>query len=55
MRKLADESESFSSKTVLALLRSAPDLTQHLNNIEALYEPPKEKGRQWCFTPRHAF
>lgn len=43
MRKLADESESFSSKTVLALLRSAPDLTQHLNNIEALYEPPKEK------------
>ncbi|KAH7907952.1 muts domain V-domain-containing protein [Hygrophoropsis aurantiaca] len=40
--KLADSSESFESKTILGLLRSAPGLTPHLKNIEARFVLDKE-------------
>ncbi|KAJ3747148.1 muts domain V-domain-containing protein [Lentinula detonsa] len=42
---LANASESFKSKTVLGLLRSAPDLIKHIKNIESLFEKPSsDKG-----------
>ena len=45
---LADESESFSSKTVLGLLRSAPDLSPNIKNIQSMYErPSSDKGQLW--------
>ncbi|KIM91619.1 hypothetical protein PILCRDRAFT_810908 [Piloderma croceum F 1598] len=39
---LADTSESFESKTVLGLLRSAPDLLPGLKNVKAMYQNPEE-------------
>ena len=42
---LANASESFQSKTILGLLRSAPDLLQHIKSIEAMFEKPSsDKG-----------
>jgi DNA mismatch repair protein MSH6 len=43
LSKLADASETFESKTVLGLLRSAPDLLPHIKNVESRFERP-EKG-----------
>ena len=43
LSKLADASETFGSKTILGLLRSAPDLLPHVKNVEARFEKP-EKG-----------
>ncbi|KAF5372734.1 hypothetical protein D9757_011641 [Collybiopsis confluens] len=37
---LADASESFKSKTIFRLLRSAPDLIQNVNNVENMFEKP---------------
>ncbi|KIK54062.1 hypothetical protein GYMLUDRAFT_49011 [Collybiopsis luxurians FD-317 M1] len=37
---LANESESFKSKTILGLLRSAPDLLKNVQNIEGMFEKP---------------
>ncbi|KAI3597469.1 dna mismatch repair protein msh6 [Moniliophthora roreri] len=37
---LADASESFQSKTVLGLLRSAPNLLPNIKNIESMFEKP---------------
>ncbi|KAA1472424.1 DNA mismatch repair protein Msh6 [Dentipellis sp. KUC8613] len=38
LSKLADESESFESKTILGLLRSAPDLMPYIENVESRIE-----------------
>ncbi|KAF8815726.1 DNA mismatch repair protein Msh6 [Phlegmacium glaucopus] len=37
--KLADESESFESKTILGLLRGAPDLLLNVKHIEEMFKP----------------
>jgi DNA mismatch repair protein MSH6 len=42
--KLADTSESFKSKTILGLLRAAPDLSPHIKNVEVMFKKP-EKGK----------
>lgn len=42
MTKLADESESFASKTIFGLLRGAPDLMPNINNVESMFQPPTE-------------
>ncbi|KAG1823365.1 muts domain V-domain-containing protein [Suillus subaureus] len=42
LAKLADSSESFDSKTILGLLRSAPDLTPNLKNVESRFTVDKE-------------
>ncbi|CAA7264271.1 unnamed protein product [Cyclocybe aegerita] len=39
MAKLADESESFESKTIFGLLRGAPDLLPNLQTVESMFEP----------------
>ncbi|KAG6888727.1 hypothetical protein C0992_007636, partial [Termitomyces sp. T32_za158] len=45
LSRLADASESFDSKTIFGLLRSAPDLLPHIKNIENLYvKPSSDKG-----------
>lgn len=38
---LAENSESFGSKTILGLLRSAPDLTSHLRDIKSRFTVDK--------------
>ena len=43
LSKLADASETFESKTILGLLRSAPELLPHIKNVESRFEKP-EKG-----------
>lgn len=43
LSKLADASETFGSKTVLGLLRSAPDLLPHVKDVESRFEK-LEKG-----------
>ncbi|KAJ6618260.1 muts domain V-domain-containing protein [Mycena sp. CBHHK59/15] len=40
LSQLADISESFESKTILGLLRSAPDLTQNIKKVQLMYEKP---------------
>lgn len=45
LNKLADESESFESKTILGLLRSAPDLLPNIKDVESMFtKPSSEKG-----------
>jgi DNA mismatch repair protein MSH6 len=47
LSKLADESESFKSKTILGLLRSAPDLLPNIKNVEDMYvRPSSDKGEK---------
>lgn len=43
LSKLADASETFGSKTILGLLRSAPDLLPHIKDVESRFEKT-EKG-----------
>ncbi|KAF5351341.1 hypothetical protein D9758_008002 [Tetrapyrgos nigripes] len=40
LNDLADASESFNSKTILGLLRSAPDLLPNIKNIESMFVKP---------------
>lgn len=40
LSKLADQSESFKSNTILGLLRSAPDLLLNIKNVEDMYVKP---------------
>lgn len=54
LSKLADASETFESKTILGLLRSAPDLLPHIKNVESRFERP-EKGMLPCQTWRKKF
>ncbi|KAI0251081.1 muts domain V-domain-containing protein [Lactifluus subvellereus] len=42
LSKLADASETFESKTILGLLRSAPDLLPHIKNVESRFEKPEK-------------
>ncbi|KAN0131698.1 DNA mismatch repair protein Msh6 [Lactarius tabidus] len=42
LSKLADASETFESKTILGLLRSAPDLFPHIKNVESRFERPEK-------------
>lgn len=44
MAKLADESESFKSKTIFGLLRGAPDLFPNLKHIQEMFKPMDEEG-----------
>ena len=44
MVKLADESESFKSKTILGLLRGAPDLFPNVKHIQDMFKPMNEEG-----------
>lgn len=39
MATLADESESFESKTILGLLRGAPDLFPNVKHIQEMFKP----------------
>lgn len=38
---LADKSESFKSKTILGLLRAAPDLRPNLKHVESMFNKPE--------------
>ncbi|KAF8556832.1 DNA mismatch repair protein Msh6 [Imleria badia] len=42
LASLADSTESFVSKTIMGLLRSAPDLTPHLKNVTSRFTIDKE-------------
>ncbi|KAI6168433.1 DNA mismatch repair protein Msh6 [Pisolithus thermaeus] len=42
LASLAEDSESFESKTILGLLRSAPDLSPHLKNIQSRFTVDKD-------------
>ncbi|KAI6116215.1 hypothetical protein F5141DRAFT_1101863 [Pisolithus sp. B1] len=42
LASLAESSESFESKTILGLLRSAPDLSPHLKNIQSRFTVDKD-------------
>ncbi|KAI0350882.1 DNA mismatch repair protein Msh6 [Trametes cingulata] len=39
---LADTADSFASKSIPGLLRSAPDLSPNLKHIKAMFKPPEE-------------
>ncbi|KAJ4482025.1 muts domain V-domain-containing protein [Lentinula aciculospora] len=43
LEDLANASESFTSKTVLGLLRSAPVLIKNIKNIESMFEKPSSE------------
>ncbi|EAU89431.2 DNA mismatch repair protein msh6 [Coprinopsis cinerea okayama7 len=45
LAKLADESEEFESKTILGLLRGAPDLLVNVRHLESMFEKPSDKDR----------
>jgi DNA mismatch repair protein MSH6 len=44
MATLADESESFESKTILGLLRGAPDLLPNVKHIQEMFKPMDVDG-----------
>jgi len=44
LAKLANDSEDFDSKTILGLLRGAPDLSSNIKNMESMYQPVDDKG-----------
>ncbi|KAJ6547168.1 DNA mismatch repair protein msh6 [Mycena capillaripes] len=43
LSRLADTSESFESKTILGLLRSAPDVIQNIKKVQLMYEKPESE------------
>ncbi|KAJ6488686.1 muts domain V-domain-containing protein [Mycena vitilis] len=43
LSRLADTSEGFESKTVLGLLRSAPDVIQNIKKVQLMYEKPESE------------
>jgi DNA mismatch repair protein MSH6 len=49
MVTLADESESFESKTILGLLRGAPDLLPNLKHIQEMFKPMDREGTHSYF------
>jgi hypothetical protein len=54
LTRLANTSENFESKTILGLLRSAPDVIQNIKKVQLMYEKPEsEKGYHpfTCPTP----
>ncbi|KAF8155583.1 muts domain V-domain-containing protein [Crassisporium funariophilum] len=42
MTKMADEAESFKSKTIFGLLRGAPDLLPNIKHVESMFKPVTE-------------
>ncbi|KAM5536095.1 hypothetical protein V8D89_010194 [Ganoderma adspersum] len=42
--ELADTADSFSSRTITGLLRSAPDLAPNLKHIKSMFQTPEEKS-----------
>lgn len=44
---MAEASETFKSKTILGLLRSAPDLKQNIKHVERMFVKP-DKGEYQC-------
>lgn len=52
---LAETADSFDSKSIPGLLRTAPDLTPNLKHIQAMFKPP-ESGEYHSFlvSPRRA-
>lgn len=53
--KLADESEDFDSKTILGLLRDAPDLLPNIKNVQSMYEPIATEEKGMRFAPSCSF
>jgi hypothetical protein len=49
MSRLADASESFKSKTVLDLLRRAPNLLPNIKHVASMFQAV-DKGHRWSFT-----
>ncbi|KAJ7105743.1 muts domain V-domain-containing protein [Mycena crocata] len=43
LSRLADTSEGFESKTILGLLRSAPDVIQNVKKVQLMYEKPESE------------
>ncbi|KAF8184994.1 muts domain V-domain-containing protein [Mycena galopus ATCC 62051] len=43
LTRLADASESFESKTIFGLLRSAPDVIQNIKKVQLMYEKPESE------------
>lgn len=48
MAQLGESTELFSSNSVHGLLRSAPDLSTHLDNIESMFQVPKN-GKHYVY------
>lgn len=42
LSELADVSETFQSKTILGLLRSAPDLIPHIKHVRSMFKKPED-------------
>lgn len=42
LASLADTAENFESKTILGLLRSAPDLSPHSKHVKAMFKRPED-------------
>ncbi|KZT71945.1 DNA mismatch repair protein Msh6 [Daedalea quercina L-15889] len=42
LAELADISETFQSRTILGLLRSAPDLLPHIKHVRSMFKKPEE-------------
>ncbi|KAJ6500392.1 muts domain V-domain-containing protein [Mycena sanguinolenta] len=43
LSRLADTAESFESKTIFGLLRSAPDVIQNIKNVQLMYQKPESE------------
>ncbi|KAJ7470392.1 muts domain V-domain-containing protein [Mycena latifolia] len=43
LSRLADTAESFESKTIFGLLRSAPDVIQNIKKVQLMYEKPESE------------
>ncbi|EPS94078.1 hypothetical protein FOMPIDRAFT_1170017 [Fomitopsis schrenkii] len=44
LSELADVSETFQSKTILGLLRSAPDLLPHIKHVRSMFKKPEDNA-----------
>lgn len=42
LSELADTADSFASKTIPGLLRTAPNLTQNLKHVKAMFQTPED-------------
>ncbi|THV02566.1 DNA mismatch repair protein Msh6 [Dendrothele bispora CBS 962.96] len=52
LTELADASESFKSKTILGLLRTAPELLPNIKNIESMFQKPATLEKDIELIPR---
>ena len=42
LSQLADTADTFESRTITGLLRSAPNLTPNLKHVKAMFQTPEE-------------